>query len=373
MSVNLRKKEISKGRYSLYLDFYPPVKLPDTDKETRREFLRLYLYEKPKTIEEKRHNKETLIIADKIKAERQIQLQNEEYNVFSKINNKKDFIAFFEETALQRMQSQTNYQNWMSSLKHLENYTNGRCLMKDVNEEFCEGFKKYLLSANRLNSKHLKLARNSTVSYFNKFKATVKEAYQKKFLKENPMQGINGIKEAETKREFLTIEEVNKLIKTECPNTILKAASLYSAMTGLRWSDIIDLTWGDIQYSKESGYFIYIMEDKTDKPDYHFISKQAVQLLGEPKEKHKKIFQGLKYSDTNNKLIQKWVNDAGINKKITFHCFRHTYATILLNSGEDIYTVNKILRHKRISTTEIYSNLLDQRKKKAANSIKFEL
>lgn len=63
---------------------------------------------------------------------------------------------------------------------------------------------------------------------------------------------------------------------------------------------------------------------------------------------------------------------AGIDKHITFHCARHTYATLQLTLGTDIYTVSKLLGHKSLKTTEVYVNIIDEKKREAANRIKLE-
>lgn len=87
MTVKLRTKPISDNRKSLYLDFYPPIPHPQTGKQTRREFLGLYLFDKAKTPIDKLQNKETLALAENIRAKRQIEIQNGEYglNKISKI------------------------------------------------------------------------------------------------------------------------------------------------------------------------------------------------------------------------------------------------------------------------------------------------
>jgi integrase len=76
---------------------------------------------------------------------------------------------------------------------------------------------------------------------------------------------------------------------------------------------------------------------------------------------------------TNAKIsyyLKDWLIDAGINKHITFHCARHTYATLQLTLGTDIYTVSKLLGHKNLSTTEIYAKVINEKKVEAANKIK---
>jgi integrase len=105
----------------------------------------------------------------------------------------------------------------------------------------------------------------------------------------------------------------------------------------------------------------------------HPISETAVNLLGERGKPSEGIFEGLKYTDSNNDKIKRWILRAGIHKKITFHNFRHTYATLLLNKGVDIYTVSTMLGHKKIETTMIYAKVLSETKVKAANVIDIEL
>ena len=247
MGVHLRKKKIANGRESLYLDFYPPVK-GSNGKLTRREFLNKYVYENPKTPEQKLHNKENINFAEGVKNKREKEILNEQDGIFNTQNKKRDFLAFFQVLCENRRESDGNYGNWLSALKYLSAFTDGKCKMGDLTEEFCNNFKFYLLHANRLNTiKGLKLSNNSALSYFNKFRCAVHEAFNARLLNENPLRNIKGIKEKETVREFLTQEELQLLAQTECDLVLLKNVALFAALTGLRWSDIEKLTWGDIQ------------------------------------------------------------------------------------------------------------------------------
>ena len=372
MGVHLRKKKIANGKESLYLDFYPPIKGGD-GKLTRREYLNKYIYENPKNADEKLHNRENLIVAEGIKNNREKEILNEQDGIFNTQNKKRDFLEFFENLCEKRKESEGNYGNWLSALQYLRAFTGRKCKMADLTEEFCEKFKEYLLHANRLNTvKGLMLSQNSALSYFNKFRCAVNEAYESRLLNENPLRLVKGIKQKESKREFLTQEELQILAKTPCDLVPIKNAALFSALTGLRWSDISKLKWQDIQYT-ESGYFIHIIQKKTVDVIMHPISKTAVNLLGECGKPNEEIFEGLKYSDSNNDKIKRWILRAGIHKKITFHNFRHSYATLLLNKGVDIYTVSTMLGHKKIETTMIYARVLSETKVKAANVIDIEL
>ena len=71
--------------------------------------------------------------------------------------------------------------------------------------------------------------------------------------------------------------------------------------------------------------------------------------------------------------MKKWIEDAGIKKHITFHCFRHSFATNQLAEGTDIYTISKMLGHTSVRTTQIYTKVVDPKKEHAADVIKLDL
>ena len=102
------------------------------------------------------------------------------------------------------------------------------------------------------------------------------------------------------------------------------------------------------------------------------MSDQARDLLKEIREPEERVFKGLKYSAWHNLKLQQWVMKAGISKTITFHCARHTYATLQLTLGTDIFTVSKLLGHKDIRTTQVYAKIIDEKKMEAANRIKLD-
>jgi integrase len=378
IKVKLRQKAISGNRQSLYLDFYPGIPHPETGEPTRREFLGLYLFDKAKNPIDKQHNKENLQLAEQIRQKRENHLNKPEiYTGYEKEQLKikeqgeKNFIEYFKTLADKRKAS--NHDNWISAYNYLETFTQGNLKFVDLNEKFCNEFKEYLLTTKSNKSSKKNLAQNSAVSYFNKLKATLKQAYKDGYLPSDLNAKIEPVKQAETRRNFLTIEELNSLVKTECNNPLLKRAALFSALTGLRFSDIKNLVWGEIHHSVESGYSIQFTQQKTKGVEVLPISEQAYSLLGEPKEPTDKVFKALTYSAYENKHLYQWIGAAGITKDITFHCFRHTFATLQLSKGTDIYTVSKMLGHRELKTTQIYAKIIDQTKREAADKIKLDL
>ena len=376
--VQLRDKKISKGRKSLYLDFYPPIPHPKTGEPTRREFLGLYVFEKTKSPFDKKHNEETKAIAESIRQKRENFLNKPEiYSQYEKEQLRIQelgqfcFVEYFEKLTDKRNGS--NYGSWLSAQKYLKTFTNGSLKFTDLNEMFLEDFKEYLLTTKSNKSSKATLSRNSAVSYFNKVKAALKQAYKDGILQVDLNAKIKPIKTAETRREYLTLEELNKLVKTDCNSPLLKRAALFSSLTGLRFSDIEKMIWGELEYIKGQGYFLNFNQKKTKGVEVLPISEQAYTLLGEAKEPQTKVFEGLKYSAYHNKHLFQWIGAAGITKNITFHCFRHTYATLQLFNGTDIYTVSKMLGHKDLKTTQVYAKIVDEAKRKAANSIKLDM
>ncbi|RXG21246.1 site-specific integrase [Leeuwenhoekiella marinoflava] len=376
--VTLRQKKISKGRKSLYLDFYPAIPHPKTGKPSRREFLGLYLYEKAKSPIDKQHNTETQRIAESIRQKRENFLNKPEiYSEYEKEQlrikevSELNFVAYFKKLAHKRKNS--NHANWVSALNYLDNYTKGVLKFADLNDEFLEGFKEHLQTTKSLSRTKTTLSQNTAVSYFNKIKAALRQAYKDGYLKTDLNARIEPIKEAETRREYLTLEELNKLVKTPCNNPVMKQAALFSALTGLRFSDIAKMKWNELEYIEGQGYFLNFSQKKTKGVEVLPISEQAYSLLGEPRAPESQVFKGLKYSAYHNKHLFQWIGAAGITKDITFHCFRHTYATLQLFSGTDIYTVSKMLGHKDLKTTQVYAKIVDEAKRTAANKIKLDM
>jgi integrase len=376
--VKLRQKAISGNRQSLYLDFYPAITNPETGKPTRREFLGMYLHLKTKNPLDKMHNNETLETAEQIRRKRENELNKPEVYTGYELEQLRirergelNFVDYFKELADERKAS--NHDNWASAYNYLETLTNGELRFADLNEKFCNDFKAFLLTTKSNKSSKQRLAQNSAVSYFNKLKATLKQAYKDGYIQTDLNAKISTIKQAETQRNFLTIEELNSLVKTECNNPLLKRAALFSALTGLRFSDIQKLVWGELEYIEGNGYFIQFKQKKTKGVEMMPISEQAYGLLGEHKEPTVKVFEGLTYSAHQNKHLFQWIGAAGITKDITFHCFRHTYATLQLSQGTDIYTVSKMLGHRELKTTQIYAKIIDKTKREAADKIKLDM
>lgn len=213
-----------------------------------------------------------------------------------------------------------------------------------------------------------KLAANSQKAMVGCLRTMLNEAYKDELISFNPNHVMPVIKGEQKQKQFLTLQELQTLSNTYCSKEAVKRVSLFSALTGLRHSDCVSLRWENITDGENPS--IKFAQQKTKDSVYLPISKEALQLCGKQKDEKDKVFEGVDNSQTCNNIIKKWVARAEIKKNITFHCFRHTYATLQLSSGTDIYTVSKMLGHADVKTTQVYAQIVDEKKQQAANAIK---
>lgn len=357
--VTLRQEKLRSGKLSLYLDYYPPIWNPHIKKMSRREFLGLYLFGNPKDKFELDYNEEIMLKARGIRATRELAIINEEFGFLDRTKRQADFLEYFESKTKEK------YQKWEIVYKHFKDFCNSRCLMKDVTIGLCNDFRTYILKIRVKQSGNI-ISRNSAAGYWSTFRALLKLAYKEGWLRENVNDYLDRIDWEDPKINYLEIEEVKRLAATPCKVDVLKRASLFACMTGLRISDILQLRWENIEVSPDGGYCMRIRTQKTKTQATLPLSDEALLYCGEPGLGM--VFKGLSRAHTREPF-KKWLKDAGIKKKITFHGLRHTYATLLITNGTDIYTVSKMLTHKNVATTQIYADVVNQKKRDAANSI----
>lgn len=370
MKVSLRKKKLKSGKISLYLEFYKGYTRDETDKIIHNrefEYLKLYLFDNPKTYQEKEKNREALSLAKKIKAIREAEVYQGKYGLADSKKLNTRFIDFFNQLKEDRKGYLSNYGTWLSTKRYVDQYVHPSTTFRDVDSNFVLGFKKFL--DREAKTKYGQpLAHGTKYSYFNRFRTVIKQAYEEGYIKDNLILKVKSFEERETQREYLTHAELQVLVKTDCKYPVLKNAFIFSCLTGLRWSDIHKLRWSEVR-DEEGGSRIHFRQQKTQDLEYLDISKEARSLLGIRKGESERVFTGLQYSSAITTELLRWCMRAGITKHITFHCGRHTNAVLLLENGADIYTVQKRLGHKEIRTTEIYAKVLDKRMREAAELI----
>lgn len=369
VSVNKRNPN-SKGLQQLRLVYYyGVVEGEDGKKRAKRDYepLELYLYENPKTQAERQHNKEMLRQAEAARSARLVESHSNKFQLEDRVKLASSFYEYYDKlTASKESGSSSNYSIWISAGKHLRSY-HGRAELtfEELDKKFLEGFRKYLLEEPLTKSKS-KLAKNTASSYFNKVRAALNEAYREGIIRDNPVQRVKSVKAENTQRTYLTLDEVRAMTKAECRYDVLKRAFLFSCTTGLRWSDIQKLTWKEIEEFQDGHYRIIFKQTKLlnagNSLVYLDLPDSAVKLMGERQDKTERVFKGLKYSSYTNVALLHWAMLAGVQKHVTFHVGRHTFAVAQLNRGVDIYSLSRLLGHSELRTTEIYADILESRR-----------
>ncbi|REE81591.1 site-specific recombinase XerD [Lutibacter oceani] len=372
-NVTLRHKKIANGKSSLYLDYFPPIISPKTGKETRREFLKLTVFDKPTSLIDKEHNKTTVEFAQLIRAKRLVQIRNREFGFKENVDININFVEYYEKIVLEYFNKGTNnYLNWNASFQYFKKFVGKTISSRNLSIEMVKKYREFLLTTNTIKSSKRKLAQNTAASYYKHFINILKRAYKEQIISIDLAQHADYIKQEQTFREYLTEKELEKLWNTDIKKPQIKRAALFSALTGLRFVEIYNLTWEMIFVDKHQGHYIQLKEQKTGNIQNQPISDIAISILKKELTTSGKIFTSLKYYEVA-KTVKKWVQDAGIHKKISFHNFRHSYATLQLANSTDIYTVSKLLGHKNVATTQIYAKVIDKTKIEAANRINLDL
>ena len=325
-------------------------------------------------------DQESMIYADGVRKLRQREYDNadlysdtETEQAEQKERLQQNFIEYFDKVTVRRhANSSTSILiNWQRAVEFLKQFAGDTLLFSQINNRVAEEYKRFLLTAPLGGNKKGTISQNTASTYFSIFKAALKQAFIDGYLTVDLSAKIKGIQDQESRREYLSVDELNTLAATPCERNVLKRAALFSALTGLRHCDIQKLRWKEINIDGNQARLNFTQQ-KTKGVEYTPISDQALQLCGELGKPEQFVFEDLPDPSWISHPLKKWVIAAGIKKKITFHCFRHTYATLQLSSGTDIYTVSKMLGHTNVKTTQIYAKVVDEKKDKAAQAIQLE-
>lgn len=369
--VKIRFKKLNNGNQSIYLDCY-------RDGKRSYEFLKLYLVPEVNAAT-KNQNETTLAAANKIKSERVIELTNGEAGLKNTSHQSKMLLTDLMDMYMNYVKEhkgESSVHNIDATKKVIIAYAGANVTLRGVDKAFCLGFIEFV--RNKYRTRYGKPISPTTAQGFCvMFSAALNMAVRNDIISENPFRKISSmekIKRTESPREYLTIDEVKKLIATPMPGNrreMLKQAFLFSCYCGLRRSDIISLTWGQITCDRGQWRVTTVME-KTDRPIYLPLSKTAMKWLPERKEANDsdKVFNDLPSASGMNSLIHEWAEAAGITyKNVSYHTSRHTFGTMMITLGVDLYTVSKLMGHTNIETTKIYAKIVNKKKDDAVNLV----
>ncbi|MEI6059996.1 MAG: site-specific integrase [Bacteroidota bacterium] len=211
----------------------------------------------------------------------------------------------------------------------------------------------------------LKNNENTRWKAFRTIKTFINKAIEDGIIKTDPLKGVK-VHKPEGNRSFLTQEEVKTLeliyagfLTKDLKNTL--RCFLFSCFTGLRYSDVKNLKNTNIHLAKVNSY-ISLLQKKTEKIVEIPLGKKALKYLPEIGLPNQPVFN-VYCNQVINRRLKDIIKLAGIQKVISFHCARHTFATIALEVSGDIAAVSKLCGHSKISTTQIYAKVLEHSKR----------
>lgn len=369
--VRIREKRLNDGNVSLYLDMYYMG-------ARKKEGLKLYLVPEVNAAA-KLQNRNTLKLAEQIKAERILDIQ--QHGLVNWENVKKGRMTLSalvekytkDENGLTpaSMRSKRNAQARVEQYLLYIGKTN--LALKEVDKDFCKGFIAFLKTCTFNNGKKT-LGSTTCRIFMNRLAAALNMAVREGLIDNNPFKLLDAKEKPQKKsamREFLTIEELRTLIATPCRYEIVKKAFLFSCFTGLRYSDMMALKWNEIHKAAD-GKTLYIEHEQVKTKNMVTIplSNEALKWMPRKSKGDERVFHQLRITSTTVEVVLgEWMQEAGIQKHITYHCSRHTAATLLLTLGADLYTVSKILGHRSIRMTEVYAKIVDKKKIETMNLV----
>ncbi|GAB3510441.1 site-specific integrase [Spirosoma knui] len=349
MAVKLRKKALANGKLSYYLDIY-------TGEERKYEFLKLYIYKRPKDELEKQHNKAVTQTAENIRAKRELQAGAEQNGVIPALKQKVNFLDYMQ--AYIDRYTKKDVRMIRYTLRYLKEFVSSDYLSsKSVTENLCRDFRTWL-------DDHPNLSGETPYDFFAKFKKVIKQAVRDGIFLVNPAQDVPNKKpDIDVRKDILSVEELQTLAKAECSNDEVKRAFLLACNTGLRYSDVKTLQWKHYQEGR-----LRIVQNKTQKPVIINLNATAQRLLGKPGKPDDFVF-ALPSHTGISKSLKVWKNRAGLSKTVTFHVARHSFATNLIIFGADVSSASSLLGHSSFDHTQKYVRIVEALKQDAVNRL----
>lgn len=378
----LGAKILSDGRESLFLDYYFGYQMVYSEKldkqvakkDRKREFLKLYLWQAPRTPLERQQNKETLELAKKIRFERGQELLESMEGYRLKKERDINFLDYFQayidkytkkdirmvEIALKR------FIDFLNDTPEYKKYAK-KIKPEQITKDMVEAFTEYLQGRS---------VGEGAKSIYARFKKVIKYAIEHDAMLKNPCTGITiKVDDQQLRKEVLSPEEIQQLIAThyEHENPNIRRAFIFCLYCGLRYCDVKDLTFANVDFSNK------LLKFEQNKTKGHSASSGVViplndgilKLIGEPSSPNNRdeVIFPLPSYEMCLKALRRWVKRAGINKHISWHCARHSFAVNILNNGANIKTVASLLGHSGLKHTEKYTRAIDSLKQEAINSL----
>lgn len=327
--IRLRMKDLSNGNKSLYLDIY-------RDGKRTYEYLKMYLI--PENDDNaKKQNQTTMIAANAIKSKRIIEMTNGEAGIKNPNDEPKILLLDWMQTYLenQKKRGKKDWRQIVVAMRIIEDYAGKKVTLDQVDKSFCQGYIDYLITEYRPRGGN-PIAKNTAHNYYRALNGALNAAIREDYMKVNPFTRISPadkIRKPESKREYMTIDEIRLLIATPIKNELIKSAYLFSCFCGLRISDIQALKWKDV-FCDGGQYRLQVVMQKTKAPIYLPLSPEALRWMPERGDKtpDDRVFD-LPSTMIVNKRLKPWAEAAGISKHFTFHTARHCTSSFSLKTS----------------------------------------
>lgn len=377
----LGAKVLSDGRESLFLDYYLGYTMVYSEKHDRmvarkdrkREYLSLYLWQAPRTPLERQQNKETLELAKKIRFEKgqEVLLSIEGYRLKKErdinfLDYYQDYINKYTRKDIRMVKNSLDcFKAFLSETPEYNKFSK-TIKPEQIDKDMVMAFVEYLQSY--YNGETPK-------AYYARFKKVILHAVEHDIISKNPCNKISiKIDDGQLKKDVLSQDEILLLLssKHQDENPNIRRAFIFCLYTGIRFCDVKDLTFANVDYSNK------LLKFEQNKTKGHSASSGVViplndgllKLIGEPESDNRnELIFPLPSHTMCLKALRRWTKRAGINKHITWHCARHSFAVNILNNGANIKTVASLLGHSGLKHTEKYTRAIDSLKQDAINSL----
>ena len=357
--IKIRFKELKNGNRSIYLDY-------KVDGKRVAEYMKMYLLP-GRSPEVKRLNEHTLRAVSNIKAQRLTNIAwDKDANDGVAASRRKLFDVIDEYAEFRTRRGTRSARSTYCNLKRHISFISPDLRLWEVSLDFVTALAENMMNRERTTAGE-PLAHATISGTVSSLGSVLRYAVRKRMIKFNPVElyDTRRIHGPVYKRVYLTSDELKALVRTGCQEERYKQLFLFACFVGLRYSDLITLRWSDV--IEENGEIrIEKMMHKTGHMVYVPLGKIARGYLPERGEPDSLVFPDLPRNiGTIDEAIRQWATDAGIGKKVTFYTSRHTFATLNLTQGADLYVVSQLLGHKEIRTTEGYAEIIDIRRTEA--------
>lgn len=343
--VTLAKRPLKDGVFSLFLDYR-------IGGHRRRDNLKMYILPE-RTAIDRAKNAETMRVANSVRDRKEFELEQIEAGVRVKASPRMVLFSEFSLKYLEQYKKETTYANYRATIGKI-NARFPRLYVQEIDEMFFSRFIATLeKEGNRPNTIRKQCDRIYSVLKAARYDGLIATLPRIKKLMPTPEPSIV---------EYLTMDELRRLDATPCRHEVTKNAFLFCCFTGLRLSDCAALRSTMITNGE-----IVLRQVKTKEPVRIPLMDNALKYL--PKVPKGNLYFPITSVTSVNQQLKAWGRAAGIAKNIHFHVSRHTFATLALSSGADLYTVSKLCGHTSVLTTQRYAKVVDEARRKAIEAV----